>query len=92
MINIYNSICSQVLQDISNSYNDSFSTVNKRFTDYSFEIENMYNSLTSKRDKSLNHVDNIISENLDTYIKSIKLIQKFYKNVIDSYLNYIKNN
>jgi hypothetical protein len=51
MINNYNSIYSQIFQDISNSNNDGFSTVNKRLTDYSFEIENMYNSLTSKRDK-----------------------------------------
>jgi hypothetical protein len=91
MINNYNSIYSQMLQDISNSYNDGFSTVNKRFTDYSFEIENMYNSLTNQGDKSLKLVDNIITENLDTYIKSIKQAQKFYKDVTESYLNCIRN-
>jgi hypothetical protein len=91
MINNYNSIYSQMLQDISNSYNEGFSTVNKRFTDYSFEIENMYNSLTNQGDKSLKLVDNIITENLDTYIKSIKQAQKFYKDVTESYLNCIRN-
>jgi hypothetical protein len=90
MINSYNSLYSKMLQDISNSYNDGFSTVNKRFTGYSFEIENMYNSLTNQGDKSLKLVDKIITENLDTYIKSIKQAQKFYKDVTESYLNLIR--
>ena len=90
MINTYNSIYSQMLKDISNSYNDGFSTVNKKFTDYSFEIENMYNSLTNQGDKSLKLVDKIITENLDTYIKSIKQAQKFYKDVTESYLSCIR--
>jgi hypothetical protein len=90
MINIYNSIYSQILQDISNSYKNNCLTVNKRFIDYSIQIENMYNSLTRKRDKSLKLVDNIITENLDTYIKSIELAQKFYKDVTESYLNCIR--
>lgn len=89
MLNIYNSLYSQILQDIFNSYNNNFSTVNERIINYSTQIENMYNSLTSERDKSLKLVDNIITENLDTYIKSIKLAQKFYKDVIESYLNCI---
>ncbi|HJT84908.1 MAG TPA: hypothetical protein VJ697_10535 [Nitrososphaeraceae archaeon] len=79
-----------MLKDISNSYNDGFSTVNKKFTDYSFEIENMYNSLTNQGDKSLKLVDNIITENLDTYIKSMKQVQKFYKDVTESYLSCIR--
>ncbi|MGE0242605.1 MAG: hypothetical protein AB7F53_01775 [Nitrososphaeraceae archaeon] len=90
IINIYNSIYSQILQDISNSYKDSYFTVNERIFDYSIQIENMYNSLNSKRDKSLKLVDNIITENLDTYIKSIKQAQKFYKDVTASYLNSIR--
>ena len=90
IINTYNLLYSKMLQDISNSYNDGFLTVNKRFTDYSLQIENMYNSLTNKGDKSLKLVDNIITENLDTYIKSIKQVQKFYKDVTESYLNCIR--
>lgn len=92
MIDIYNLIYSQVLQGISNSYNDSYLSVNEQIIDYSTQIENMYNSLISKRDKSLKLVDNIITENLDTYIKSIKQAQKFYKDVTESYLNFIKKN
>ena len=91
MLNIYNSVYSQILQDVPNSYkNDSSLTFIERFTCYPFEIENMYNSLTSKRDKSLKLVDNIITENLDTYIKSIEQAQKFYKAVTESYLNCIR--
>ena len=57
MINIYNSLYSQLLQDISNSYKNSYLTVNERIIDYSIQIENMYNRLTSKRDKSLKLID-----------------------------------
>ncbi|HEX5187649.1 MAG TPA: hypothetical protein VFV86_12245 [Nitrososphaeraceae archaeon] len=92
MLNIYNSLYSQRLQDVSNSYENGFSTINEKFIDYTLQIENMYSSLTSKRDKSLKLVDNIITENLDTYIKSIKQAQKFYKDVTESYLNCIRKN
>ena len=50
----------------------------------------MYTSFISNRDKSLKIIDNIITENLDTFIKSIELTQKFYKDIIQSYLNCIK--
>lgn len=79
-----------MLQDISDSYNDNYLTVNERIMDYSTQIENMYNTLISKRDKSLKLVDNIITENLDSYIKSMKQVQKFYKDVTESYLSCIR--
>ena len=50
----------------------------------------MYTRLISNRDESLKLIDNIITENLDTFIKSIELTQKFYKDIIQSYLNCIK--
>jgi hypothetical protein len=90
MINIYNSIYYQILQDISNSYNNCFLTVIKRLSDYSFEIENMYSNLISNRDKSLKLIDNIITENLDTFIQSIKFTQKFYNDIIQSYFDCIR--
>jgi len=90
IINTYNSIYSQMLKNISNLYLDNFFTVSATFTNYSSEIKNMYTSLSSNKDQSLNLIDNIITENLDTFIKSIELVQKFYKNVIESYLNCIK--
>ncbi|HJT82917.1 MAG TPA: hypothetical protein VJ697_00420 [Nitrososphaeraceae archaeon] len=90
MLIIYNSIYSQMLQDISNFYNNDFLTFNENIIDYSTQIEDMYNGLTSKRDKSLKLVDTVITKNLDTYIKSIKQAQKFYKDVTESYLNCIR--
>jgi len=90
IINTYNSIYSQMLKNISNLYLDNFFTVSTTFTNYSSEIKNMYTSLSSNKDQSLKLIDNIITENLDTFIKSIEFIQKFYKNVIESYLNCIK--
>jgi len=50
----------------------------------------MYTSFISNRDKSLKIIDNIITENLDTFIKSIELTQKFYKDIMKSYLNCLK--
>lgn len=96
MINTYNSIYYQILQGISDSYNDNnnngFLTVNERFTEYSLEIENMYSSLVSNnRDKSLKLIDNIITKNLDTFIKSIELTQRFYQDIVKSYLNSTKS-
>ena len=91
MINTYNSINSQILQDIFNLSYDSFFTISERFINRpSFEIQNMYTTLSSNRDKSLKLIDTIITENLDTFIKSIELTQRFYKDVIESYLNCIK--
>lgn len=91
MINTYNSINSQILQDIFNLSYDSFFTISERFINRpSFEIQNMYTTLSNNRDKSLKLIDNIITENLDTFIKSLELTQKFYKDVIESYLKYIK--
>ena len=91
MINTYNSINSQIIQDIFNLSYDSFFTISERFINRpSFEIQNMYTTLSSNRDKSLKLIDTIITENLDTFIKSIELTQRFYKDVIESYLNCIK--
>ena len=90
MVNTYNSIYSQMLKNISNLYLNNFFTISGTFTNYPSEIKNMYNSLGNKRDQSLKLIDNIITENLDTFIKSIQLIQRFYKDVFESYLNCIK--
>jgi hypothetical protein len=90
IVNTYNSIYSQMLKNISNLYLNNFFTISGTFTNYPSEIKNMYNSLGNKRDQSLKLIDNIITENLDTSIKSIELIQRFYKDVFESYLNCIK--
>jgi hypothetical protein len=91
MVNTYNSVYSQILQNNSNLSWDVFFTVAGKFTNYYlFDIKNMYTSLINNRDKSLKLIDNIITENLDAFIKSIELTQRFYKDIIESYLNCIK--
>jgi hypothetical protein len=91
MINTYNSVYSQILQNSSDLSWDLFFVSSGRFTNYYlFDIKKMYISLISNRDKSLKLIDSIITENLNTFMKSIELTQRFYKNIIESYLNCIK--
>ena len=88
IINSYSSEYSNLLENIINpSWGDL--TIPERFTDYSFDLQNMYSILNSNRDNSLKMIDNIITNNLNTFIKSIEFTQKFYKDVLESYLNYI---
>ncbi len=93
IINTYNSVYSQLLQNIFN-YSNNDTTILKRFMDYPFNNKNIYtNSIsTSSRhsDESLKLIDNVMTKNMDTFIKSIELTQRFYKDVIESYLNCIK--
>ena len=93
MINTYNSIYSQLLQNISNYSNDDI-TILKRFMDYPFDNKNVYtNSISSSlsnSDESLKLIDNVMTKNIDTFIKSLELTQKFYKGIIESYWNCIK--
>ena len=63
--------------------------------DYPFDNKNMYTSSISSSsdsnpDESPKLIDNVMTKNIDTFIKSIKLTQRFYKGVIESYLNNIK--
>ena len=91
IVNIYNTVCSQILQNSSNLSWDAYFTAAGRFTNYyPFDVKNIYINFISDRDKSLKLIDNIITENLNTFIKSIELTQRFYKDIIESYLNCIK--
>lgn len=88
IINSYSSEYSNLLENIFNpSWGDL--TIPERFTDYPFDLQNMYSILNSNRDNSLKMIDNIITNNLNTFIKSIEFTQRFYKDVLESYLNYI---
>jgi hypothetical protein len=89
MLNTCNSVYSQILQDIFNSSWNSFNSP-ERFTDHQFDDKNMYASLISNRDDPLILIDNIMTKNLNTFMKSIELTQRFYKDIIESYLNCIK--
>ncbi len=51
----------------------------------------MYSNLISNRDKLLKSIDDIITENSDTFIKSIKFTtKKFYNDIIQNYLDCIR--
>ena len=80
---------SRLLQNSSNSSCDDFS-IDERFPDYLLDNKNMYTSFYNKSDNSLKLIDNIMTKNLDTFIKSIELTRRFYIDIVQSYLNYIK--
>ncbi|HEU5461051.1 MAG TPA: hypothetical protein VFU79_02145 [Nitrososphaeraceae archaeon] len=89
MVNSYTLEYTNLLQNIFNSSWDDF-TIPGKVTDHPFEIQNMYSVLGSNRDNSLKLIDNIMTKNIYTFIKSIEVTQRFYKDVIESYLNCIK--
>ena len=89
MVNSYSMEYTNLIQNILNSSRDDF-TIPERVTDYPSDIQNMYSILSSNRDNSLKLIDNIITKNMYTFIKSIEVTQRFYKDVIESYLNCIK--
>jgi hypothetical protein len=89
MVNSYSSEYTNLLQNIFNSSWDDF-TIPGRITDHPFDIQNMYSIFSSNRDNSLKLIDNIMTKNMYTFIKSIEATQRFYKDVIESYLNCIK--
>ena len=91
MINTYNLVYSQIIQNNSDLSWDIFFTNTEQFLNYQLEMKNRYTRLISNRDESLKLIDNIITKNLNTFIKSLELIQKFYKDVIQSYYKCIKN-
>ena len=89
MVNSYSSEYTNLIQNVFNSSWDDL-TIPGRVTDHPFDIQNMYSILSSNRDNSLKLIDNIITKNMYTFIKSIEVTQRFYKDVIESYLNCIK--
>ena len=89
MVNSYNTEYTNLLQNIFNSSWDDF-TIPGRITDHPFDKQNMYSILSSNRDNSIKLIDNIMTKNMYTFIKSIEVTQRFYKDVIESYLNCIK--
>jgi hypothetical protein len=89
MVNSYSLEYTNLLQNIFNSSWDDF-TIPGRMTDHPFDIQNMYSIFSSNRNNSLKLIDNIMTKNIYTFIKSIEATQRFYKDVIESYLNCIK--
>jgi hypothetical protein len=89
MVNSYSSEYTNLLQNIFNSSWDDF-TIPGRITDHPFDIQNMYSIVSSNRNNSLKLIDNVMTKNMYTFMKSIEVTQRFYKDVIESYMNCIK--
>ena len=68
MINTYNLVYSQIIQNNSSLLRDNFFTNTEQFLNYQLEMKNRYTRLISNRDESLKLIDNIITKNLDTFI------------------------
>lgn len=86
MINTSNLVYSRLLQNSSNSSCDDFS-IDEGFLGYLLDNKNTYTSFYNKSDNSLKLIDNIMTKNLLTFIKSIELTHRFYIDTVQSYLN-----
>ena len=85
IINAYYSIYSKRLDDI------IYNNLNKSNTveDYSNTDSNTNRNLMDNQTNKTRMINDIIDENMDTFIKSIKLANKFYFDVVQSYYKYI---
>lgn len=89
MISTYNSVYSNLLQEISDSSLDYF-PINKSLTHCMFDDTNRYASLISNTGNIQKFLDYIMTKNLSTFIKSMEITQKFYQDIIQSYLDCVK--
>lgn len=89
MISTYNSVYSNLLQEIFDSSLDYF-PIHKRVTHRMFDDTNSYASLIINTGNTQKFVDDIMTKNLDTFIKSMEITQKFYQDIIQSYLDCLK--
>ena len=60
-------------------------SIYKPISDYPLDIKNKYIDSCSNSITSLKVIDNVITKNLDTFIKSIEVTKRLYKDIIQSY-------
>ena len=89
MISTYNSIYSNLLQDIFDSSLDYF-PFHKKVTHRMFYDTNRYPSSIGNTGNSQKFLENIINKNLNTFMKSMEITQRFYEDIIQSYLESVK--
>lgn len=89
MISTYNSIYSNLLQDIFDSSLHYF-PIHKKVTRRVFDDTNRLTSSIRNTDIPQKFLDNIMTKNLNTFIKSVEITQRFYQDVIRSYLDCVK--
>ena len=85
IINTYHSIYSKQLDEI---IDDSFNNP-KTMEEYSNTCNEIIRNLMNKQDNPTRIINNIMDKNMDTFLKSIEIAQKFYRDVVQSYCNYI---
>jgi len=85
IINTYYSIYSNRLQEILDCNLNNLMSIEK----YSKTYGKINRNLLDNQTNTIRIIDDIVVKNMDTFIKSIDLVHKFYFDVIQSYYNYI---
>ena len=85
ILNTYYSIYSNRLQDILDYNLNNLMSIEK----YSKTYGKINRNLLDNQTNTIRIIDDIVVKNMDTFIKSLELVHKFYFDVIQSYYNYI---
>jgi hypothetical protein len=63
--------------------------INTYYSIYSNRVNKINRNIIDNQTNTTRIIDDIVVRNMDTFIKSIELIHKFYFDVLQSYYNYI---
>ena len=85
IINTYYSIYSKQLDEI---IDDNFNNL-KTMEEYSNTYSEINRNLMDNQTNTTRIINDIMDKNMDTFLKSIDLAHKFYRDVVQSYYNYI---
>ena len=85
IINTYYSIYSKKLDEM---IDDDFNNPNT-IKEYHKSCNEINRNQINNQNNTTRIINNIIDKNMDTFLKSIEITQKFYRDVVQSYSNYI---
>ncbi|HEX2408421.1 MAG TPA: hypothetical protein VHJ38_14555 [Nitrososphaeraceae archaeon] len=85
IINTYYSIYSNRLNKIFECNLNNLISLEK----YSQRYSKINKNLLDNQSNTTRVIDDIVVKNMDTFIKALELVQKFYCDVLESYCNYI---
>ena len=86
IINTYYSIFSKQVDDIIDDNFNNPKTMEEYSNTYSEINRNLMDNQTNTTTRIIN---DIMDKNMDTFLKSIEVVHKFYCDVVQSYYNYI---
>ncbi|HJT82869.1 MAG TPA: hypothetical protein VJ697_00170 [Nitrososphaeraceae archaeon] len=86
IINTYYSIYSKKLDEM---IDDSFNNP-KTINEYHKTCSEINPNQMNNQNNTTRIINNIIDKNMDTFIKSLEITQKFYRDIVQSYSNYIR--